>query len=120
MSDPTIKEILFDENKSTAPKEKGKTYEVTLSLIKEGKNIEEIAEVRDLAVGTIESHLSKLFKDDKLTIQELLSKERMDQLYPFIANNSDLTITDIRPKIPFYTSFAELRWMQIWMEKTGI
>jgi ATP-dependent DNA helicase PIF1 len=115
-----VKEILFDENKSTAPKEKGKTYEVTLSLIKEGKNIEEIAEVRDLAVGTIESHLSKLFKDDKLTIQELLSKERMDQLYPFIANNSDLTITDIRPKIPFYTSFAELRWMQIWIEKTGI
>lgn len=114
------KEVMFNEATSTTKLIKGETYEVTLGLWKEGKTIDQIAEDRGLAASTIESHLGKLYKEDRLTINDLLKKERMDQLYPFIVENMGKSITDIRPEIPFYTSFAELRWMQVWLEKSGL
>ena len=41
------------------------TYEFTFKLYQEGNSVEEIAEIRGLNIGTIISHLSKLYEDGK-------------------------------------------------------
>jgi hypothetical protein len=42
--------------------------------------VELIAKERDLAVGTIESHLAKAVAEDKLSIFEFMSKESVDTI----------------------------------------
>ncbi len=55
---------------------KRNTYEETLQLIQEGKSIQEIASVRELAFGTICEHLEKLAASDRL------DRTKIDSLLP--------------------------------------
>lgn len=47
-----------------AKKEKIPTTEVTKKLLQEGKTLEEIAEIRDMVVGTIVSHLEQIMNSE--------------------------------------------------------
>lgn len=49
------------------------TYEHTLELIKKGKSLHEISDERNLAEGTIISHLEKLFATEKIDINVVKS-----------------------------------------------
>lgn len=53
-------------------KEKGVTYDKTLALINQGKNIEQIAKERGFAQATIISHLENLALKEKISRQQLL------------------------------------------------
>jgi ATP-dependent DNA helicase PIF1 len=59
------------KEKKLAPA-KGATYDVTLALFKEGKNIEEIAKARDMVTSTICNHIEKLSMDGKLEKEDIL------------------------------------------------
>ena len=41
----------------------GETYQTTLTLLHEGKSVEEIAKARDIVVGTVEGHLARLIEE---------------------------------------------------------
>lgn len=49
----------------------GSTYSETLTLFKEGKSIQEIAEARSFAPSTIFSHLEKLYMDGRIEKEEI-------------------------------------------------
>lgn len=110
--------VLFDPDKKMVKKEKGATYLVTLDLLNDDKSIQEIAEIRSLAVGTIEGHFDKLLKDDKISIDQIMPHDRQEKLIPYFRNNPEgTTITDIRSKMSFEVSFGELRWIQTMIAK---
>jgi hypothetical protein len=113
------KTIYFDPNKKAPKRVKGATYDLTYKLFKAGQTVADIAKQRSLASSTVESHLGKLLQDEKLTINELMSQERIDKVYPMLVEHIDLELSDMRNKIPFYTSYAELRWLRTWYKKTG-
>ena len=113
------KTIYFDPNKKAPKRVKGATYDLTFKLFKAGQTVADIAKQRSLASSTVESHLGKLLQDEKLTINELLPQERIDKVYPLLVEHINLELSDMRNKIPFYTSFAELRWLRTWYKKTG-
>ena len=50
--------------KTTSNKEK--THDITINMIKEGKGIKEIAEIRSLTINTILSHIEKYFKEGNI------------------------------------------------------
>ena len=53
----------IQEHKQTKkPKSKGKTLEETRQLIEKGLSIEEIAEARNLTLGSIYNHVIKLYE----------------------------------------------------------
>ncbi|MCL2649536.1 MAG: helix-turn-helix domain-containing protein [Candidatus Azobacteroides sp.] len=84
---------------------------MTLTLFKEGKSIEEIAEIRTLAVSTIENHLA-LFIGMELSIEEFLTKEDLEIITPVIqpfleAENPPFRI--IFDKLGGKYSFGQLR-----------
>jgi hypothetical protein len=56
------------------------TYEVTMELLKSGKDIQAIAKERGLAVGTIESHLGVLVGQNKIDIDKFISKKAVDDI----------------------------------------
>jgi ATP-dependent DNA helicase RecQ len=62
--DAFIKAIIeFQKNKTVRAKKEGSTYKETLEMYQSGLSVEEIAIKRSLGVGTITSHLAKLYSD---------------------------------------------------------
>lgn len=51
--------------------EMGDTYEVTCQLIKEGKSLDEIAQLRKKSIATIFRHVEKLYNEKKLEKDEI-------------------------------------------------
>ncbi len=90
-------------------RKKGTTYQDTLSLHKAGKTIGEIAEIRSLTIGTIQSHMAKLISEGSVNISDILSHDRIEKLTYYFLKFEDESLTDIRGKIPFDVDFGELR-----------
>ncbi|OCB78578.1 DNA helicase RecQ [Flavobacterium crassostreae] len=55
--------VAFDKNKKTKQKKEATTYKETLDLLQSGLSAPEIAEKRNLGLGTIMSHFAKLYLD---------------------------------------------------------
>jgi len=90
---------------------KGATYEVTLEMFKSGKNEQQIAEERNMSKSTIEQHFSKLIKEGKINIFDVLDKDKVTKLEVYLVNNTSNSLTDVKELIPFETTFAELRYV---------
>ncbi len=82
----TEKQVYVKENVAIK-KDKTSTYDKTLALIHEGKNIEEIANARHITKGTIIGHLENLVLKEKVNYEELeqLVDERMLSRIPEIS-----------------------------------
>ncbi len=90
---------------------KGSTYTITYTLFKEGKSVEEIAKIREMADGTIHSHLSKAVKEGIISIKEILGEERFEKLAPFFKDGVNEPTSELMAKIPFAVTYEELRYM---------
>ena len=108
---------MFNPHKKRKKKPKGETFKITLDLLNEDKSIEEIAKIRSLAASTIEGHIDRLLKDDKINIDQIMNHERRDRIISYFTNNPDTLLSDLRPKIPFDISFGEMRWIQTYLKK---
>jgi uncharacterized protein YpbB len=63
--------------KKPAKLPKGETNRISLQLFKEGKNIAEIATIRELAPSTIESHLVSFVKTGEVDVKELVPEDKI-------------------------------------------
>ncbi len=57
------------------------TIQETIDCLHEGKSIEQIAFERNLAVGTIESHLSKAIRQDLIQLEEVIPLEEAKEIF---------------------------------------
>jgi uncharacterized protein YpbB len=98
------------EKISTRPK-KGDSQRITLQLFKEGKAISEIAELRKLAVSTIESHLVSFVSTGEIDIKEIVPESKLDMILQAIEklNPESLTATSIKEKLGNEFSYSEIR-----------
>jgi len=80
-----LKKLEREESISKS-KTKQTTQEITLDLLKDGMNVQQIAEARNLASGTIYNHLFKLFEDDKISIMSIFSDEEFEQIKAVMAS----------------------------------
>ncbi len=56
------------------------TYDITLDLLKSGLDIEYIAKARELAVGTIESHLAKAVGQGRISISTFMNEAEVIEI----------------------------------------
>lgn len=89
----------------------GETYEITYKMHKEGKSLNLIAKERGLSVGTIESHFSKMIKEQKVSIYDLMDDKRVEKALAVAQSYPDLSQTELIKKMPFRMSFGQLRWV---------
>jgi ATP-dependent DNA helicase RecQ len=80
--DAFIKAIIdFQKSKVVKKKKEATTYKETLELYKKGFSVEEISLQRKLGLGTIMSHLAKLYLDGaNIDLNPFVSKEEVSQI----------------------------------------
>jgi len=89
------------------------TTERSFSLYKQGKSIEEIAKERSLALSTIEGHLLPYIKSGDISVNELVSVEKIDKIKQVLQQSSESqTLTEIKAALGDDYSFAEIRFVR--------
>lgn len=97
---------------------KSDTVEETIRHFRDGKNIEQIAMERKLAVSTIESHLVQAIQQNAVEIEEIIPMDEVNRITAFFPENVDsVALTTIKVKSPEYVSFGKLRMVLAWMQK---
>lgn len=104
-----------DEKENTKNKKKKSsdskqsTYEITLELYKKGLSLEQIAEVRDLALSSIERHIAHLIFDKAIPMSDFLTKEQEATIFECF--EAGATISDIYDTLEGNVSYQLLRRM---------
>lgn len=91
-----------------AKPEKGASHRDTLVLYREGKSLEEIAKLRNLATTTIEGHLASFVYTGEIALDELVKKEKSEAILQVI-NEVGLSATSIKQKLTNDFTYGEIR-----------
>ena len=109
---------LFDPDKkgsSSSGQIKGETYRITLDLLNEGNTIEAVATKRDMALSTIEGHVSKLIKEGKVDIHSFLEKNIIQPIEEAMKSNPEMNLTDIKLHLKDVYDYSTLRMVQSYL-----
>lgn len=96
------------------------TYETTLELWDQYKDVKRVAEQRKLTVATIYSHLLVLINKGNAKIEDILDERSMTELEIVFKNNfrEDTTLTELKAIVGEKFGFEELRIFRThWLEK---
>jgi ATP-dependent DNA helicase RecQ len=92
----------------------GKTYEETRTYIKEGLSIEEIAEARNLTLGSIYNHVLKLHEEGmEIDFYQFISMHEVEQI-----KNAQKEVEDANSLKAFFAYFEEQ--IPYWKIKMGL
>ncbi len=97
-----------EEIKSKKPA-KGGTQMESLEMFKKGMTITEIAEKRGFVYSTIEGHLIKFIPTGEIKIEDIIPKEKYEELKKLIASTKFEGLTDLKNKLDDKFSYSELR-----------
>ena len=104
---------------SVEEKEKISTHEKTHNLFKEGKTIEEIAEIRKFTEQTIYNHLSKLILEGKVNVTEVLPMERINEIKALVGDNPEQTVSDMKTIVGDDASWEEIRIYKAYLQQSS-
>ena len=103
------------------PKEpKGASFLKTFELFREGKSIEEIAEIRGLVTSTIESHLAKLISDNSLNAADIIPQDKVDLITEYYTETEDYKFGPAKEVLGDEVSFSELRYVLNELKRDGM
>lgn len=88
------------ETKEKTVSPKPDTKNVSFSMFRAGKSIEEIAKERNYTVGTIESHLTHYLEIGELTVDELVDESTQAQVLKAIEQNEGATLPQLKEILP--------------------
>lgn len=95
-------------------KKKGDTHAETFKLFKEGQTVADIANARNLTVGTIETHLAHFVQQGEINIEELVSREKVLLIEPALKEFDGKSVGPIKQKLGDDISFGEIRLVIAW------
>ena len=97
--------------------QKPDTKKESFELYKSGKTIAEIAEIRQLVVGTIESHLAHFIANGELDIHTFLSDEKLKKLEAFKPASEANFVGEAKVHFGDEFSYGELRMAGAWLKR---
>jgi uncharacterized protein YpbB len=96
------------EKKSTK-EEKIPSADITKELFEEGKNVEQIAVIRNLAITTVEGHLAKYVRTGQIDINALMDKATIDMIMEAIKIDGGHATTPIKNLLPDVITHGQIR-----------
>ena len=110
--------LLKKEKKMTGAEKKSKvdTKAESFKLYRDGKRVDEIAQVRNLTNQTIEGHLAYYISRGEINIDELVSREKILLIEPVAKTFSGGSLTLIKEKLGSNISFGEIKLVVAWLE----
>ena len=100
------------ENISGEKEKKVSTYEITLSILNEGKTVEEAASERNLTIGTIYSHIAKLIAMGNICATKYIDKNKLDEIISVIEKLEIPTLSSIKKELGASYTFEEIKLAQ--------
>ncbi len=104
------------EKKEKSTTSKIASKDESLALFKQGKTVAEIAAERNVTVQTIEGHLAYFIATGEINVTELLSKEKVNLISPFLKNFEGGSIVPIKEKLGNAVSFGDIKLVLAWKE----
>lgn len=96
---------------------KADTVKETVKLLRQGKNFNQIAVERNLAISTIEGHLARAIKHGLIRIDEVMPVDEAKGIAEYFPENlEDVRLTDIKEIAPPEISYDKLRMVLAWLE----
>lgn len=93
------------------------TQNITWGMIAEGKSIEEIAVIRDLAPGTIESHIIKCLDKEDFNFQNFIDKDKILKILDYFHDHDESTLSEAKAYFGDDITWFELRLVAALREK---
>ena len=90
--------------------QKEATHLVTLRLFMDGKNVQEIAQNREITVSTVEKHLTLCLKEKLLPVSALLSDETFLTIRDFITQHKTRKLTEIKEGLNNRFSYTDIKY----------
>ncbi len=97
------------KQKEESKKKKGDSHAESFKLYKEGNSIAGIAKTRNLAISTIEGHLSMFVRSGDINVHELVSKENFLLIEAALKDFDGSSATTVKEKLPPAISYGEIR-----------
>jgi len=101
----------FRESKSAKPK-KGDSNKMSLQLFREGKSVQEIAKIRELAASTVESHLAAFILTGEIDVHEILSPQKVITILKAIEETEGAGSSAVRNALGENYSYSDIRAVQ--------
>ncbi|MEM8939917.1 MAG: helix-turn-helix domain-containing protein [Bacteroidota bacterium] len=103
-------QLLTHNRKSVSKSQKDKTPTASISYesYKQGKTIEEIANERNLTVGTIEGHLAQYVENGAIPIEDLVDAKKVEKIKEVLESEA-AGLGKIKSKLPKTYSYGEIR-----------
>jgi hypothetical protein len=99
----------YTSKKSANKEKKRSTIEITYELWLEKKSIQEIAIMRKYTQETILGHLTKLIQSKVITIDEVLSKDKLSELSDAFLGYKEESVSPLKEKYGDKFTWEELR-----------
>lgn len=109
---PSFKLDLHPQEK--APKVESK--KLSFELFKSGKDIPAIAEERQLAESTVQSHLAQFVKSGELDIHQFLERKAVEEIISFFENNETTSATPAKEFFGDRYSYGDIRMVLNFLE----
>ncbi len=91
---------------------KGATIEDTYSLFQAGNSVQDIAMIRGLKQSTIEGHLVKLIKNQRIEVNQVLEPSIISVVMDALQENEGRSLTAIKDDLPFEISYNQMRMIR--------
>ncbi|HTN18362.1 MAG TPA: helix-turn-helix domain-containing protein [Chitinophagaceae bacterium] len=99
-----------EQKESKTKKEVGASKNITFDLYKEGRTIEEIAQVRSMAASTIEGHLTSFIATGELEVSTFVDSAELSLILKKIKELNNISNTSIlKENLPADISYTKLR-----------
>ena len=99
----------FSDDRSKKEMNLSRTACHTLELLDEGMTIDEIAEERNLARSTVESHVVEIVKKGLYPVEDFVSRERLEIVKEYFKEVDDTSLTAARDVLGDEYSYFELK-----------
>jgi hypothetical protein len=101
------------------PQDKTPTHILSYNLLKEGNDIEEIAQARSLAVSTIETHMSKCIAEGLVNVFDIISPDTYELIKKAAHTIKSYRLNEIKQVISDDYSYGNIKTVLTAMEKKG-
>ena len=82
---------------------------ISLQHYKAGKTVQEIAEMRNFTVGTIQGHLAHYVISGQLDINDLISEDKLNLIKDVLKGSADTDLTSLKQQLGDDVSYGEIR-----------
>ncbi len=100
-------------------KVKTNTKQVTFDLLKSGKNLTEIASIRNLALSTIEGHISHFIASGELGIDQFMTPEKVSEISDYFIACNSRELSTAKEHFGDKISYGELRMVVAHLSYAG-